>query len=172
MVYDFTKLQAVLGRLSDDTPARVAETVRTHGRVFLYGAGRSGLMLRALAMRLSQAERTVYVVGETVTPAITDGDLLILASASGKTESVCMYARIAAEAGADILAITATPLSRLTAQAQECVYLDAPTKDNFNVTDDPMGTLFEQALLLLGDLIVRELQEDVAQMRAQHANLE
>ena len=123
-------------------------------------------------MRLSQAERTVYVVGETVTPAITDGDLLILASASGKTESVCMYARIAAEAGADILAITATPLSRLTAQAQECVYLDAPTKDNFNDTDDPMGTLFEQALLLLGDLIVRELQEDVAQMRARHANLE
>ena len=87
-----SQLQTVADSLSEDTVKVCAEKIDAHGRVFVYGAGRSGLMLRALAMRLMQMGKCAYVVGETVTPSVEEGDLLILASASGKTHSVCHYA--------------------------------------------------------------------------------
>ena len=66
-----------------DAIRRCADKIAAHERIFVYGAGRSGLMLKALAMRLMQLGKTVYVVGETITPSIQKGDLLIVASASG-----------------------------------------------------------------------------------------
>ena len=68
------------------------EAVDTHERIFVYGTGRSGLMLKALAMRLMQMGYQSYVVGETTTPSVGKGDLLIVASASGETQSVCSAA--------------------------------------------------------------------------------
>ena len=52
-------------------------------RIIVCGTGRSGLMLKSFAMRLMQIGYISYVVGETITPAIKEGDLLIVASASG-----------------------------------------------------------------------------------------
>jgi 6-phospho-3-hexuloisomerase len=49
-------------------------------------AGRSGLALKMAAMRFMQY--TVFIVGETNTPAILEGDLLLVASGSGTTSSV------------------------------------------------------------------------------------
>ena len=59
------ELNAALGKV----PREAAECVRAHDRVFVGGAGRSGLMLRAFAMRLMQTGREVCVIGETVTPS-------------------------------------------------------------------------------------------------------
>lgn len=42
--------------------------VESHKRIFVYGMGRSGLMLKAFAMRLMQLGFIAYVVGETTTP--------------------------------------------------------------------------------------------------------
>lgn len=52
----------------------------TDKKVYIAGVGRSSLMIRSFAMRLMHLDITVYVVGETVTPAIQEGDLLILGS--------------------------------------------------------------------------------------------
>ncbi|MBQ9760198.1 MAG: SIS domain-containing protein [Clostridia bacterium] len=171
MKYDFGQLQAVFEEIDEKSVACLVEAIEGHGRIFLYGAGRSGLMLKALAMRLSQMGKTVYAVGEVVTPAIEKGDLLITASASGTTASVCRNAQIAKEVGASVYAITASAASPLVSFSDGCVLLATPTKD---CTDGGslMGTLFEQAVLLLGDRIIAELPTDAAQMRARHANLE
>ena len=46
-------------------------------------------------MRLMQMGYISYVVGETITPALKEGDLLIVASASGETNSVCQAVKSA-----------------------------------------------------------------------------
>ena len=123
-------------------------------------------------MRLAQTGRVVYVVGETVTPAIAAGDLLILASASGKTASVCRYARTALSIGAQLLILTAAAQSPLTEIAPADVCFDAPSKYDGQSAVSLMGTLFEQALLLFCDQVLLAMNEDSAAMRARHANLE
>lgn len=172
MIYDFTLLTEVFRKLPDDSAERTARIIKDHRRIFVYGAGCTGLILKALAMRLSQAGRTVYVVGETVTPAVAADDLLLLASASGNTASVCRYAQTARELGADLLILTASPKSKLTEIAPADVCFDTPHKDNGSSASSLMGTLFEQALLLYCDQMISSLGEDPAQMRKNHANLE
>lgn len=167
-----TQLRTVSEALDEDTVRKCAEKINAHGRVFVYGAGRSGLMLRALAMRLMQMGRCVYVVGETVTPAVEEGDLLILASASGKTHSVCHYAEAAKGCGTKLLIITAAEASPLTAIAPADVRFSVPDKDSTSGGGQVMGSLFEQSLLLFGDSIVQYLAADLQVMRKKHANLE
>ena len=52
-------------------------------RIFVLGAGRSGLMARAFAMRLMHIGYTPYVIGETITPSVQAGDVLVAVSGSG-----------------------------------------------------------------------------------------
>ncbi len=173
MICDFETLINVFRQLPEDSAERTADIINTHPRIFVYGAGRSGLMLKALAMRLAQAGRTVYAVGETVTPAIGENDLLILASASGNTASVCRYAKIAKDAGADLLILTASPQSELTGIAGKTdVCFRTPTKEDGENPVSLMGTLFEQALLLFCDQVILCLNEDAGEMRKRHTNLE
>ncbi|MBE6556934.1 MAG: SIS domain-containing protein [Ruminococcaceae bacterium] len=173
MRYEVKPLLAVLERIDESAVECVTACIKTHRRVFVYGGGRSGLMLKAFAMRLAQAGYTVYVVGDVITPAIGKGDLLILASAGGTTATTCHYAQVAKTEGASVLALTAKQASLLDRLADERVYIFAPTKDDVGNTDGaPMGTLFEQALLLFGDAIIASLSADAAQMRVRHANLE
>lgn len=172
MIYDFTPLTEVFQKIPDDAAERSARIIKEHTRIFVYGAGRTGLIMKALAMRLAQTGRTVYVAGETVTPAVKADDLLILASASGNTESVCRYAQTAHELGADLLIMTASPKSKLTEKFPPDVFFDTPHKDNGSASAGLMGTLFEQVLLLFCDQVILCLGEDPAEMRKNHANLE
>ncbi len=54
-------------------------------RVFVYGAGRSGMVARAFAVRLYHLGYTVYVIGETVAAPVQKGDVVVLISGSGET---------------------------------------------------------------------------------------
>ena len=101
-----TELAQVFEQLPEASVTQTAQAIRTHPRIFVSAAGRSGLMLKAFAMRLTQAGFTAYAAGETTTPAIGPGDLLIVASASGQTPSVCRNAEIARAAGADLWVIS------------------------------------------------------------------
>ena len=166
---ELTRLAAAV---PEEAILRCAQKISAHDRIFVYGAGRSGLMLRALAMRLAQMGRTVYAVGECTTPAISEGDLLLVASASGTTHSVCRFVQIALDCGADVLVITAREASPLTALSPADAVLPAPSKDETGASIQPMGSLFEQALLLFEDAVVCRMEADAPEMRRRHANLE
>ena len=163
------ELTAVLASAegTEDAAARILAA----DRVFFTGAERSGLMLRAWAMRLVQMGRTAYAAGDVSTPAIGRGDLLVAASASGSTASVLRHVRTALDAGADVCIITARRDSPLTALAPADVILPAQHKDAAGGLQ-PMGSLFEQGLLILGDAVVLAAAPDPAALRARHANLE
>src|SRR5512143_1955726 len=65
--------------------------LRSHPRIFMLGSGRSGMVMSMFAMRLMHLGLDVHRIGESTTPAIHKGDLLIIGSGSGETES-CLLA--------------------------------------------------------------------------------
>ncbi|MBQ8388150.1 MAG: SIS domain-containing protein [Clostridia bacterium] len=171
MCFDFKELKDIFDKLPDESEKKLAEAVKGAVRVFVHGAGRSGLMIKAFAMRLAQAGLTVYAVGDCTTPAIGEGDILIVASASGRTLGVVRCARTAKELDARVFCITASPESELAGLADEAVCFSAPNKDSEN-SGSLMGTLFEEALLLFFDSAAEFLGADATKMRRNHANLE
>jgi 6-phospho-3-hexuloisomerase len=137
--------------------------------------------MRALGMRLMHLEKTVYVVGETTTPSIVAQDLLILGSGSGRTTSLLAIAGQARRQGAKILLITTDVSSPLAELADYWVVIPAPslkTAEGISglVSVQPLGTLFEQSMLILCDRLILGLMQrtgiNAAQMFERHANLE
>ena len=134
------ELENSAGALSEDTLSGLIEKIRGHERIFVYGTGRSGLMLKAFAMRLMQMGFTAYVVGETTTPSVGKGDLLVVASASGETGSVNLTARSARDQGVELLVISAQPDSTLAGIQKPDVLIDAGTKFSHSASSiQPLG---------------------------------
>lgn len=146
-------------------------------RIFVYGTGRSGLMLKTFAMRLMQMGYTSYVVGETITPAIKKGDLLIVASASGETDSVCQAVKSAKKQDIEIIVITANKKSTLYDLQKALIVVNSSTKfTTSNDTIQPLGSLFEQILLVIFDSIILKISRAKANMNddmaKRHASIE
>jgi 6-phospho-3-hexuloisomerase len=150
-------------------------------RIFVSGAGRSGLCMQALGMRLMHLGKNVHVVGETTTPSITAENLLIIASGSGQTASLLVIAEQALRRGAKTLLFTTDPTSPIAELVNHQVIIPAPSLKMPEVIHDqkssqPMGSLFEQSLLILCDCLILMLMQWIGvgtvQMRERHANLE
>lgn len=150
-------------------------------RVFCAGAGRSGLAIRGFAMRLMHLGRTAYVVGEIATPSIAAGDVLVIGSGSGRTESLLAMANKAKKIGVRIVLVTIDPKSPIGTLADCVVQIPAPSPKAQNAVGaessiQPMGSLFEQSLLLVLDslivLLMRNGNVSADAMFARHANLE
>ncbi|MER3437693.1 MAG: 6-phospho-3-hexuloisomerase [Chloroflexota bacterium] len=170
----------VLERVQEDAIRQFLATLQDSRRIFLFGEGRSGLVMRCFAMRLMQLGFTVHVVGEATTPAITASDALIACSGSGETPVTCLVAEQAKAVGVRVLAITAAPGSRLDRLADLSLLLPAPQKRGAGTVPSVQygATLFEQSTLLLCDAMTLALMpEDAADatfvsLDARHANLE
>jgi len=147
-------------------------------RIFLTGAGRSGLSLKSAAMRLMHFGFTVFVAGETTTPAIRKGDLLLAASGSGTTSTIVKAAEKTVDAGAQVVAFSTTTDSPLAKLSSLVVILPAAQKQDHGKTVSAQyaGSLFEQSLLLLTDAIFQTMwAEDgtpAEELWKRHANLE
>ncbi|MBE6494345.1 MAG: 6-phospho-3-hexuloisomerase [Methanosphaera stadtmanae] len=156
--------------------------------VFVMGLGRSGLVAKAFAMRLMHLGLNVYVVGETVTPAITDKDCLIAISGSGETSYIVSTIGIAKNIGSKIMAITSYSDSTLAKNADLIVELPGRTKiesENSYIrrqisgqhqTLSPLGTLFEVSALIFLDATIAQMMHDLGQtekdLKARHTILE
>ncbi len=157
-------------------------------RIFIHGVGRSGMVARAFAMRLMHLGFDVYVVGETITPAIHNGDLFIAVSGSGKTSSVNVVARVAKQKNAFLAAITSNPNSELGRRAGLVVHIKgralrslSPDYDARQLVGEheplvPLGTLFELTAMIFLDSVIDELMlrrnKGEKDLRAKHTDLE
>ena len=137
--------------------------------------------MRALGMRLMHLGKSVYVVGDTTTPSIADADLLILGSGSGQTTGLLAMADQAIRRGAKILLYTTDATSPLADKADHCVLIPAPSLrsaggSSGRTSVQPMGTLFEQSLLVLCDSLILGMMQRTSitseLMFQRHANLE
>jgi 6-phospho-3-hexuloisomerase len=185
----FRDLARILKSVDPEERRALSRAINEARGVFAAGAGRSGLVVRAFAMRLAHMGVRVHVVGDATTPAAGHGDLLIVASGSGRTESMLGVAGRAVAAGAKCAVVTGAILAPLVKVAHQKVLLPptmpASTQDASamgGVAPDPhaliqpMRTLFEQALFLFFDLVVLDLMAlrgaSAADMERRHANLE
>jgi 6-phospho-3-hexuloisomerase len=174
------ELKDSLSKFDEESIDQLLEAIIRSNRIFLAGTGRSGLMVKGFAMRLMHLGLKAFVVGETTTPGISNGDLLIIGSGSGETGSVSNYAREARKHNAKIGLITIFPDSTIGKLADIKVLIRAPTSknilDNGITSIQPMGSLYEQSLLLLLDGLILKLMEKTnanpGTMWANHANLE
>jgi 6-phospho-3-hexuloisomerase len=157
-------------------------------RIFVVGAGRSGLVAKAFAMRLMHMGFDVYVVGETIMPPIRKGDLLLAVSGSGRTKTVVAVAEAAKSVGARVIALTTYPDSPLGKVADIVVRIPGRTK--LAIEEDylirqirgyheplaPLGTLFEVTTMIFLDGVVAELMSTLGiteeEMKERHTNVE
>ncbi|MET4159585.1 6-phospho-3-hexuloisomerase [Agromyces sp. PvR057] len=161
-----------------DALAAFSDLIAASPRVFVAGAGRSGLALRMTAMRLMHLGLPVHVVGEVTAPAIQAGDLLLTASGSGTTDGIVRAAQVATSVGARIAAITTAPESPLAELSTALIVVPAAGKLDRSgaASAQYAGSLFEQAVVIVGDAVFDALWQrsgaTAAELWPRHANLE
>ena len=157
-------------------------------RIFIIGAGRSGIVAKAFAMRLMHLGFDSYVVGETITPALRSKDILVAVSGSGETSLIVSAAKIAKKIGAKLAAVTSYPQSTL-AKISDIVVILPGRKKTESTTDfmhrelkgeyapaAPLGTLFEITALIFLDAVISSLMAALGKkeedLRVRHATIE
>lgn len=161
---------------------QLIKAIQKAERIFVCGAGRSLLVAKAFAMRLMHCGYSVYVVGETVTPAIGDGDLLVVVSGSGETGSLINNAAKAGKLKAQVALITTNRSSTIAGCSNIVVEIKTSTSKlengkTENRSIQPGGNTFEQSALLLLDAVIISLMPDDLEgsnrtLMKLHANLE
>lgn len=169
---------AALGDAGAEQLESVASLLADANRVFVHGAGRSGLALQMTAMRLMHLGLRVHVVGDATTPAITSGDVLLTASGSGTTGGIVRAAQNAVDAGARVAALTTAADSPLAALASAVAIVPAADKldRSGRASAQYSGGLFEQVVVVAGDALFHALWQrsglDADELWPRHANLE
>jgi 6-phospho-3-hexuloisomerase len=167
---------------------KLVEIYRKGAKVLVMGAGRSGLVGRAFAMRLMHMGFQSYVLGDTITPSISAGDVAIAISGSGRTELIVTAAKVAKKVGAEVLAVTSYPDSPLGEIADIVLRIPGRTKlaeekDYFarqilglHEPLAPLGTLFEDTAMVVLDGIIgglmHRLNKSESDLKSKHANIE
>jgi 6-phospho-3-hexuloisomerase len=147
-------------------------------RIALYGCGREGLMMRALAMRLYHLGLDAHMVGDMSCPPLGPGDLLLVSSGPGRLATVAALIGQAGAAGARLACVTAEPSGPDPQACDLVLVIPAQTmaRDRSSAALLPMGSIFEGAQFLIFELLVLRLRdllgESATTMRARHSNLE
>jgi len=169
--YILKSIQTTLGEDVENTD-KFIDLILDARKVFLYGVGRSGLIAKAFAIRLVQMGLEVFFVGETVTPIVEEGNVVVIVSYTGETMSAIQTANIVRRVGAKVVSITAHGHSKIAAASNLVIEINPP-KDDDRKRLAPLGTLFEDATLIYLDGIVATLMEKLGQsegsMRKRHA---
>ncbi|WP_248924010.1 6-phospho-3-hexuloisomerase [Paenibacillus hamazuiensis] len=174
------EVAAVLDRVNEAEFAAFSEGIKGAARIFVAGEGRSGLMGKAFAMRLMHAGFNAYVIGETITPSIEPGDVLVAISGSGTTEAVLLYANQAKKIGASVMLITTNRNSKIAGYSDLTLRIPAATKlrlEDEPPTIQPLGNQFDQSLHMLLDAVIIGISVEAGdgsyqEMARRHTNLQ
>ncbi|MBS3816114.1 MAG: SIS domain-containing protein [Candidatus Thermoplasmatota archaeon] len=152
---------------------RAVDILTSSDHVFIYGSGRSGLVGRTFAMRLMQLGLNSFFIGETITPAVQDGDCVFLVSKTGETQTAIQAARIVENRvpKAEIIVVTASPDSTLAEFGDINIILDIKDKEEDQKLA-PLGTIFEDSAMIFLDglvsVLMEDLDEEVDDMKYRH----
>ena len=185
-----SKINSTADSLLDDEVKEFINEILAANRIYVLGAGRSGLVAKAFAMRLMHLGLHSYVVGETITPAMKPGDALVAFSGSGETKTVAELCETTKKIGARLCLITSNEESRI-GRIANCVTVIESHRDT--VSDEsaqfdvrqmtgehksfaPLGTLFETVAMVFADCIISALMDikkvQESDLKDRHANIE
>lgn len=173
-------LGAVLARVDEAQVDRVCAMLAKAKRVGTHGLGREGLQMRGLAMRMFHLGMPVGVVGDMTMPPLGKGDVFFVSSGPGETTTVLTLMRVAKDAGATVVLVTAEEGGSATKLADEVLLVPAQTmaSDRGAATTSvlPMGSAFEGAMFVLFEVMILKLRDLLMAtpdaMRARHTNME
>lgn len=185
-----TKIRTIADVMSDEQIDALIDEILNANRIYTMGAGRSGLVAKSFAMRLMHLGLSAFVVGETVTPAMKPGDVIVVFSGSGETKTVADISETAKEIGGRVCLVTSKKESRI-GRIADCIVIIESQRDK--VSDEsaefeirqmmgehksfaPLGTIFETTAMVFADAIISRLME-ITQCRPEdlqcrHANIE
>jgi 6-phospho-3-hexuloisomerase len=168
-----------LEKVDEEDVKKFIELILTSEKVFFIGVGRVKLAIEAFAKRLAHLGVNVYIVGQITEPAMTEKDLLVVASGSGESLIPVAIAQKAKKIGGKIVHLGSNPQSTLAPITDLMVRIPVQTKlylADEVASKQPMSSLFEQSLLLLGDAIAKMIVEkeeiELKSLWKFHANLE
>ena len=171
--------EKILLSVREEDTDYLIQRILSADKIFFIGVGRVMLSLQAIAKRLAHLGICTHVVGEITEPAIKKGDLLIAASGSGESIFPKEIARKAKAIGAEVIMIGSNSESTLASIAHYMVRVPTNTKmkrPDEIPSEQIMTSLFEQFLLLYGDIIAKIIVErnhlDMNSLWEFHANLE
>jgi 6-phospho-3-hexuloisomerase len=185
-----SKLRSIAKQLSGEEIDRFLNEINCAKRIFIIGAGRSGLVAKGFAMRLMHLGFISFVVGETITPALRQGDLLVVFSGSGETKTVADLAETARSIGGRVCLITYNQDSRIGRIADTLVLLPSQREKGGDESQEfeirqmmgehksfaPLGTLFETAAMVFADAAISLLMDlrecRIEDLKGRHANIE
>jgi 6-phospho 3-hexuloisomerase len=181
-------IKGVLDKLDKKQVEEFMRMVIHSRTIFVAGAGRSGLVGKAFAMRLMHLGFNVYVVGETIAPPVKPGDLLIAISGSGKTSATLTTVKTAKKLKTNVVTITSfkdSPIAKLS----DCIVLIGGREMRSMESDyvsgqltgmheplTPLGSLFELSTMIFLDSVITKLmriyEEGERDLKKRHANIE
>ncbi len=133
----------------------IIEVDSNDGRIFVYGAGRSGFIGRCFAQRLMHLGIKSCFISDAVTYRYSKDDLLILISGSGETTSPKAIAEEAKEIGGKIALFTGNPKSTIGKLSNLIIQVEGKSKDQATSrkTLAPFTSLFDISTLAILDSI-------------------
>lgn len=151
-----TEIEDVIHKVKTEELVRFASQITKDKRIFVDGEGRSGLMAKGFAMRLMHLGYTVYVVGETITPAVGTNDVFIVVSGSGESSNVLADTNKAVNKGNSVLVVT-SKLNSSIANLADIVLIVPGTIKSDSVDNrgsiQLLSSLFDQSLHIVLDVI-------------------
>jgi len=172
------ELQSATDQLDLSSLARAAEMIANASRIVAYGCGREGLQIAGLVMRLHQLGLRAAMHGDMAAPPVGKGDLFVCSAGTGEMATVSALMRVARDAGAEVLFLTANPKTPSASLASHILTIPA----RLNGQDRPeaaaltMGAVYEGAMFLMFEIMVLDLREQLGvapdTMRARQTNME
>ena len=174
--YIIKKVEAILDQVPQEHIDHTISLFFSSNNIFVYGAGRSGLVAKAFAIRLVHLGFQTFVIGESITAPVQKDDLVVIVSGSGETIPAVMTAEIAHNLGARIISITGKKDSEIATFADITLFIASDCNEDKRKKFAPLGTLFEASVWILLDGIIADLlhkkKETEENMRKRHATLQ
>ncbi len=174
------ELRRTLARVDDAQFVAAAEVLSAAERVFVIGVGREGLAARGFAMRLMHAGTTVHWGWDDTTPSVAAGDVLVMVNGSGSIGHLDYVFGQVRAAGATTVVVTGVPDAATPRAADHVLVVPGSVyrgdANSLVPSIQPMGTLFEQAVGVVFDLLILEVAArrglTFAALAARHRNFE
>lgn len=184
------RITEIANSINEEQISAFIQAILDAKRIYVMGAGRSGLVAKSFAMRLMHTGFTSYVVGETITPAIAEGDLIIAFSGSGNTKTIADIAETAKNFGVEVALISSDENSRIGKLADFMIKIetqrDPIAKDSHEYeirqmlgayrSFAPLGTIFETSSLIFSDAVISTIMTmkkiDESELKRRHTNIE
>lgn len=170
--YILEEVRRTIEKVDETLIEDIVATLAAAPKIFIYGVGRSGLVGEAFAARLVQIGLNVHFVGDTTTPIVEKGHVVVIISNTGETMSAVQTANIVRRLGAVVISITGSAHSKLGIASNIVMELVQP-RDERKKKNAPLGTIFELASMVMLDsmvpLLMTKLNQDEASLRRRHA---